>query len=114
MSDFAAGMNAAAARLRQNVEQRLQRSRQALDEWGYDTAKQMQDTARWTDRSGDAREGLHAEPDHPPELRDGGMVKLAHGVAYGRFLEGDPDFEVIQGTIDNAAPQLTRELDRIW
>lgn len=114
MSDFAAGMNAIGARFRQQTDQRLQSSRVALEEWGDETATQMQDTARWVDRSGDARAGLHAEPDHPPELRDGGLVTLSHGVGYGRFLEGNPNFEVIQNTIDVAGPQLVSELDRIW
>lgn len=114
MSDFAAGLTAIGARFQQETTRRLQASRQTLDQWGDDTATQMQDTARWVDRSGDARAGLHAEPDHPPELRDGGQVKLSHGVGYGRFLEGNPSFEVIQNTIDVAGSQLVSELDRIW
>lgn len=112
--DFAAAMNAIASNFMENTDQRLLQSRDAIEQWGDDTAQLMQVTARWVDQSGDAREGLHAEPDHPPELREGGQVRLAHGVFYGEFLEKNPEFEIIRNTVETAAPDLFAALDRIW
>lgn len=114
MSDFAAGMNAIGARFRQDTEERLERSRNALENWGDAAVQQMQETARWTDQSGDARELLHIEVEHPSDLRDGGQIKLAHGVFYGEFLEENPEFEIIQSTVETAGPDLLSELDHIW
>ncbi len=42
------------------------------------------DMARWKDRSGDARKGLHAEVFDEPDAIG---VKLAHSVHYGKWLE---------------------------
>jgi len=44
----------------------------------------MKRGARWTDRTGNARNGLSAKAEHE---RDHHSIVLAHGVKYGVFLE---------------------------
>lgn len=113
-TDFAAGLASIRDRIEQQIEQRLQASRTALEQWGDDAEQYMEANAPWTDRSGDARTGLESTPVHPPELRDGGAVALHHSVFYGRFLEADPDFEIIRRTVAAEGPRLVNELEHLW
>ncbi len=44
----------------------------------------MKDNATWTDRTGNARSGLRAEPEHTGTSH---IIHLMHSVAYGIWLE---------------------------
>lgn len=48
------------------------------------TEAYMKEHAPWTDRTGNARNGLNARAGHAPRLH---WIDLAHGVAYGFWLE---------------------------
>ena len=71
---------------------------------------QIEDAARdnaiWEDRTGDARDGLHAQT---LKTRDGVVsMSLSHGVEYGIWLEliQNGRFAVIMKTLNEEAPRL--------
>ena len=68
-----------------------------------------QRNAPWTDRTGNAREGLEARV-----WNDGGIITLSlfHTVEYGRWLEliQSGRFSTIMKTLEQEAPSLLREV----
>jgi len=91
--------------------------------WAPIIQNAAQADARWTDRTANARQSLHAEV----EQVVGQMVSvtLAHGVFYGWYLEGiDPNhgyrqmqnagrWNVINPTIDRYGPLIWRDVVRM-
>lgn len=82
----------------------------------YDRAEDMEAWAKqnapWQDRTGDARERLHATVEETGPI---GTIVLAHGVDYGLWLEirHAGVYSVIAPAIDYWAPIVFRDLQRI-
>lgn len=82
----------------------------------YDRAEDMEAWAKqnapWTDRTGDARERLHATVEETGPI---GTIVLAHGVEYGLQLEirNGGAYAIIAPAIDMFAPIVMRDLQRM-
>lgn len=82
----------------------------------YDRAEDMETWAKqnapWTDRTGDARERLHATVEETGPI---GTIVLAHGVEYGLQLEirNGGAYAIIAPAIDMFAPIVMRDLQRM-
>lgn len=82
----------------------------------YEQAEEMEAYAKshapWTDRTGDARERLHATVEETGPI---GTIVLAHGVDYGLWLEiaNGGRFSIIPETIDVFAPRVMRSLQNM-
>jgi hypothetical protein len=82
----------------------------------YEQAEDMENYAKanapWTDRTGDARERLHATVEETGPI---GTIVLAHGVDYGIWLEvrfGGVN-SIIPQTIDVYGPIVMRSLQNM-
>lgn len=82
----------------------------------YDRAEDMESWAKanapWTDRTGDARERLHATVEETGPI---GTIVLSHGVDYGIWLEiaNGGRFAIIALAIDVWGPVVMRDLQRM-
>lgn len=82
----------------------------------YEQAEAMENYAKtnapWTDRTGDARERLHATVEETGPI---GTIVLSHGVDYGIWLEiaNGGRFSIIPETIDVFGPQVMRSLQNL-
>lgn len=82
----------------------------------YEQAEKMEQYAKanapWTDRTGDARERLHATVEETGPI---GTIVLSHGVDYGLWLEiaNGGRFSIIPQTIDVFGPQVMRSLQNM-
>lgn len=82
----------------------------------YDQAEAMENYAKanapWTDRTGDARERLHATVEETGPI---GTIVLAHGVDYGLWLEiaNGGRYAIIAPTIDVYGPIVMRSLQNM-
>jgi len=82
----------------------------------YDQAEAMENYAKtnapWQDRTGDARETLHATVEETGPI---GTIVLAHGVDYGLWLEiaNGGKYSIIPETIDVFGPQIMRTLQNM-
>ena len=82
----------------------------------YDRAEDMENWAKenapWTDRTGDARERLHATVEETGPI---GTIVLAHGVDYGLWLEiaNGGRFSAIAPAIDIFGPIIMRDLQNL-
>lgn len=79
---------------------------QTVDYFAVRSESYMKENAPWTDRTGNARNLLHATAFHEPPVRHG--ISLAHGVPYGIWLE--VRFEgknaIINPTLEQVGPEL--------
>jgi regulator of sirC expression with transglutaminase-like and TPR domain len=84
----------------------------AVEEVMHRGAEEMESYAKsnapWTDRTGDARAGLHADVD--TSLGDI-TIELAHAVDYGIYLElkDDGKYAILMPTIEALGPRILRE-----
>jgi hypothetical protein len=82
----------------------------------YDQAVDMENWAKenapWTDRTGDARERLHATVEETGPI---GTIVLAHGVDYGLWLEiaNGGRYAIIAPAIDVYGPIVMRSLQNM-
>lgn len=82
----------------------------------YEQAEEMEQYAKanapWTDRTGDARERLHATVEETGPI---GTIVLAHGVDYGIWLEiaNGGRYSIIPQTIDVFGPRVMRSLQNM-
>lgn len=82
----------------------------------YDQAEAMENYAKqnapWTDRTGDARERLHATVEETGPI---GTIVLSHGVDYGLWLEiaNGGRYAIIAPTIDVYGPIVMRSLQNM-
>jgi hypothetical protein len=110
---------AGAERYRQAIEAGLFAVAQR---WAPELENYARANAPWTDRTGNARAALHAEP----TLEPGRLVKLEiiHGVYYGFYLEGwNPvanramlaggRYQILEPTLDYFAVQIWRDARRM-
>lgn len=82
----------------------------------YEQAEAMEQYAKanapWTDRTGDARERLHATVEETGPI---GTIVLSHGVPYGLWLEiaNGGRYAIIAPTIDVFGPRVMRSLQNM-
>jgi hypothetical protein len=82
----------------------------------YEQAEDMENYAKanapWTDRTGDARERLHATVEETGPI---GTIVLAHGVEYGVWLEiaNGGRYSIIPQTVDVFGPRVMRSLQNM-
>lgn len=82
----------------------------------YEQAEAMEQYAKanapWTDRTGDARERLHATVEETGPI---GTIVLSHGVEYGIWLEiaNGGRYSIIPQTIDVFGPRVMRSLQNM-
>jgi hypothetical protein len=74
----------------------------------------MKTNAPWTDRTGNARQGLHAVPERE-KLRYY-MVVLAHAVSYGIWLEvkSNGEYEIIDPTMRHIGPLMMQSVSQMF
>ena len=112
---FPALAEAYVTRVRAGARAIAQRYKPEIENW-------MRDNARWTDRTANARQSLHAEVD---DLTDSLLeLVIAHGMEYGWYLEGiNPEgmtpmenagrYNVIDPAIDVFAPRIWADIQRM-
>lgn len=90
------------AAIRAGIEQIAQMYAPEIETW-------MKQNAPWVDRTGNARQTLHAEV---YQLASATVIMLAHGVEYGIFLElaHGGRFQIIGPAIDYFAPRIWRSV----
>lgn len=82
----------------------------------YEQAEEMEQYAKanapWQDRTGDARERLHATVEETGPV---GTIVLSHGVPYGIWLEiaNGGRYSIIPQTIDVFGPRVMRSLQNM-
>ena len=100
----------------QNAEKYTRAVFQSGRRVAYDQAEAMENYAKanapWRDRTGDAREFLHATVEETGPI---GTIVLAHGVEYGLWLEiaNGGKYSIIPETIDVFGPQIMRTLQNM-
>ena len=69
--------------------------------------------APWTDRTGNARNGLKTQAFHKPEEH---VIVLFHQVPYGIFLEvcNDGKYAIVEPTIKKNADELMKTMGRLF
>lgn len=74
----------------------------------------MRQNARWTDQTGNARNGLAAEASHVPFRYH--LITLSHGVAYGIWLEVrfGGRYQILTRTQQVIGPQVLDMIGRQW
>lgn len=77
-------------------------------------ASHMKTTARWTDRTGNARNGLSAQVGWVPQQSH--SIRLFHRVSYGIFLEvrWAGKYAIIAPTIQKFGPDTMRLLSKLF
>ncbi len=104
--------------------------RQAGQYWAASFERDAKTNARWTDRTGNARQALHGylageAPSAPsategtPYPDEGGredrvVVYLSHGMRYGQHLEAMEAYSIIMDTLEANLPEIRRMLDGIF
>lgn len=80
---------------------------------GTEAQNWMRQNAPWTDRTGNARQGLHVDVDHPSK----GIIRmvLAHGVGYGIWLElaNQGNYAIVNPAIDEFGQRIRADLQRL-
>jgi len=73
----------------------------------------MKATAPWTDRTGNARQGLSAKVDD--EVNQFVELIMAYDVEYGKYLEFDYGgrFAIIGPALDTFAPKIWADIQRL-
>lgn len=97
-----------------NYRQRIEAGIVAIARrWAPEIEAYMKAEAPWTDRTGNARQGLHTEVNHMA----GVMVEivLAHGVEYGLWLEirHAGAYAIVNPSLDQFAPRVWADVVRM-
>jgi hypothetical protein len=81
-----------------------------FDRYEIVAENEMRTGARWTDRTGNARNGLMAKHDSTPMVEH--TLTLYHSMPYGIWLEvrWAGKYAIIGPTMFNLAPDMTRDL----
>lgn len=79
---------------------------QLVDYYGLRAESYMKQNAPWTDRTGNARNTLHAEAFHESQVQHG--IVCAHGMPYGIWLETrfEGRYAIILPTVDAIGHEL--------
>ena len=83
-----------------------------VQHWAQQVENDMRRNATWTDRTGNARNGLfHAVDNAPASI----TARFGHTMEYGRFLElsNAGKYAIIMPSIQARLPELEQRLSRI-
>lgn len=85
-----------------------------MEYWDSRLEGHMKTDAKWTDRTGNARNGLRAVAFHEPGVRHG--VDLFHSVPYGIWLEvrWAGRYAIVIPTIVQYAPKIMNTLNKLF
>jgi len=111
--DFTAGMAGVLARFEEREQRMIAASHDVTVAVAEQGVQQAKADAPWDDATGQAREQLHAEFG---ETANGLRFTLAHGVAYGIYLENSHGsrYAILGPTMARLGPELQRQLRDIW
>lgn len=86
---------------------------QIVDRYAPQIESWMKANAPWTDRTANARQGLHAETEKL--VKDSYNIVLTHGVEYGYWLElkNQGRYAIIQPALDHWFPIILAEVRRV-
>lgn len=94
--------------------------------WAPRIENWMKANAPWTDRTGNARQGLYSavEPPSLAQVVDTIELIMAHAVEYGVYLEGylpdgtpmlrPSDYKIIEPALDRFGPLVWRDIQRLF
>jgi hypothetical protein len=87
--------------------------RAIADRWAPEIQNWMKENAPWTDRTGNARQGLYTEVQDVANVMV--SIILSHGVDYGLFLEvsNQGRYAIINPAIDHFGPKVWADVKRI-
>jgi hypothetical protein len=82
-------------------------------DWAGTLEGRAKDNAPWTDRTGNARNGLFGRT---IVKNDEVIIALAHSMEYGVFLElaRDGKFAILEPTLKQAQADIYRTYKRLW
>jgi hypothetical protein len=94
-----------AMRIRQAIRVLAQRRSAEIENW-------MKSNARWTDRTGNARQTLHTEV---YQMYTETLIVLAHGVDYGAYLEtvSGGHYAIVTWALDYWGPIIMQDVQRL-
>lgn len=103
--------------VKKNLHEWADRQRAAVitlaNNWAGQLEGRAKTTAPWTDRTGNARNGLFGGVEvKGTEV----FIRLGHSMEYGIFLElaNDGRFAVLKPIIDQAVPEIYDSYKRLW
>jgi len=81
--------------------------------WAAELEGRAKQNAPWTDRTGNARNGLFGQV---VVSRDDAVIMLAHSMDYGVWLElcNDGRYAILLPTMNNAIPRIVRSYRSLW
>ncbi len=101
----------------EKISEQIERKRAAtyalLDNWGGQLEGYAKDNAPWTDRTANARQGLHGGVE---DNGDNLLLFLSHGVEYGIWLElaHNSNYAIIGPTIDAHITRIKQTVADLW
>lgn len=103
--------------VKKNLQAWADRQRAAVialaNTWAGQLEGRAKAAAPWTDRTGNARNGLFGST----EVKGNEVkIRLGHSMEYGIFLElaNDGRFAVLKKTVDAAIPEISRDYKKLW
>jgi len=107
-----------------NLKDWAERRRAAIvglaQEWAGKLEAQMKEEQNqekyWKNRTHNAKNGLFGEVEISGLRRDEVLIKLAHSVEYGVFLElaNDGEHAILKPTLDAAIPEIYAAYEKLW
>ena len=103
-----------------NLKDWAERRRVAIvalaQDWAGTLEARAKKNAPWKDRTSNARNGLFGEAEISGFWRDEVLIKLAHSVEYGVFLElaNDGKYAILKPTLDAAIPEIYATYEKLW
>lgn len=84
------------------------------DRWAPEIEAWMKSNAKWTDRTGNARQSLYAEVEELSSIAIG--IIMGHGVDYGIFLElsNGGVWAIIGPALDYFAPKVWADVQKLF
>lgn len=81
--------------------------------WAGELEGRAKKNAPWTDRTGNARNGLFG---NVSVSKDEAVIVLGHSMEYGVFLElaNDGRYAILQPTINKAVPEIVKTYKSLW
>lgn len=84
--------------------------------WAGQLEARAKRNAPWTDRTGNARNGLFGSTEVTGLRRNEVKIRLAHTMDYGVFLElaRDGKYAILKPTVDAAVPEIWESYRNLW
>ncbi|ADQ06506.1 conserved hypothetical protein [Caldicellulosiruptor hydrothermalis 108] len=99
---------------REKIERKKAGLYALLLDWAGNLEAYAKENAPWTDRTGNARQGLHGGVDI--NGKDSYTLYLSHGVEYGIWLElaHDGNYAIVGPTIDAHLQRIKETIKEYW